>query len=365
MLFLAGWWYQPDYIINELNVNSVITSPAHDEMLPINLSSAHEPYLLKGYAYSGGGRKVVRVEISLNDGESWRLCKVTHPSPCTKYGKYWCWNLWEVEADLVELLQAKEIVVRAWDFAMNTQPQKIVWNLMGMMNNCWYRVKVGACKHKDGGIALTFEHPILAGNLAGGWMAKKQIEEVTQPTPSKTVSTPILGNPNVRQIQMKEVRKHSKPESVWIVVHNKVYDCTKFVPDHPGGTDSILINGGLDSTEEFDAIHSDKAKAMLEEYYIGDLAVSASDNVKDSDSEEEEEEKEDGPAIVSPSGMSIALNPKLRQPFVLIEKEILSHDVRRYLAASSLCLFVSWKCVVPGLALKPVINLYSAVHMAG
>jgi hypothetical protein len=78
----------------------------------------------------GGGRKVVRVEISLNDGESWRLCKVTHPSPCTKYGKYWCWNLWEVEVDLIELLQAKEIVVRAWDFAMNTQPQKITWNLM-------------------------------------------------------------------------------------------------------------------------------------------------------------------------------------------------------------------------------------------
>ncbi len=73
---------------------------------------------------------MVRVEISLNDGESWRLCKVTHPSPCTKYGKYWCWNLWEVEADLIELLQAKEIVVRAWDFAMNTQPQKITWNLM-------------------------------------------------------------------------------------------------------------------------------------------------------------------------------------------------------------------------------------------
>jgi hypothetical protein len=55
MLVLAGWWYRPDYIINELNVNSVITSPAHDEMLPINLSSVHEPYLLKGYAYSGIG----------------------------------------------------------------------------------------------------------------------------------------------------------------------------------------------------------------------------------------------------------------------------------------------------------------------
>lgn len=43
----------------------------------------------------------------------------------------------------VDLLRAEEVVCRAWDEAMNTQPDSFTWNLMGMLNNCHYRVKVG------------------------------------------------------------------------------------------------------------------------------------------------------------------------------------------------------------------------------
>lgn len=66
-----------------------------------------------------------------------------------------------------------------------------------------------------------------------------------------------------------EVKKHNSADSSWIIVHGQVYDCTRFLKEHPGGTDSILINAGTDCTEEFDAIHSDKAKKMLEEYKMG------------------------------------------------------------------------------------------------
>lgn len=52
----------------------------------------------------------------------------------------------------------------------------------------------------------------------------------------------------------------------------QVYDATPFLRDHPGGGDSILIVAGTDATEEFNAIHSDKAKAQLLEYCIGELA---------------------------------------------------------------------------------------------
>ena len=51
-----------------------------------------------------------------------------------------------------------------------------------------------------------------------------------------------------------------------------MYDGTPFLKNHPGGSDSILIVAGQDASDEFDAIHSSKAKAMLEEYYIGELA---------------------------------------------------------------------------------------------
>ena len=38
-----------------------------------------------------------------------------------------------------DFLVSKELLVRAWDETMNTQPAVITWNLMGMMNNCYHR----------------------------------------------------------------------------------------------------------------------------------------------------------------------------------------------------------------------------------
>ncbi|KAK7398935.1 hypothetical protein VNO78_10109 [Psophocarpus tetragonolobus] len=45
------WWYKLDYIINELNINSIITMPFHDEILPINSLTTRMPYILRGYTY--------------------------------------------------------------------------------------------------------------------------------------------------------------------------------------------------------------------------------------------------------------------------------------------------------------------------
>ncbi|XP_024387212.1 nitrate reductase [NADH] [Physcomitrium patens] len=321
-----GWWYRPDYIINQLNINSAISSPAHGETLPVNFSSLQEPYIVKGYAYSGGGRKVTRVEVSLDDGKSWTLCDVKHPEEPTRYGKYWCWCFWQIGVDVMDLLKCKEIVVRAWDAGMNTQPQHLIWNVMGMMNNCWFRVKVGISKFEDSGIHLAFEHPTRPGNQVGGWMTKSEVPQAAAPVLSKVVETKVTQLPvAVRQIPVSEVRKHQTEESCWIIVRNKVYDCTPFLNDHPGGADSILINGGMDSTEEFDAIHSAKAQTMLEEYYIGDLSASTAEVVDVAP----KTEAEAIPTALSASGRPVALSLKERIAFRLIEREVLSHDVRR------------------------------------
>ena len=56
---------------------------------------------------------------------------------------------------------------------------------------------------------------------------------------------------------------------MWIIVKNKVYDATKYLEDHPGGAASILIVGGQDCTDEFEALHSSKAWKKLDEFYIG------------------------------------------------------------------------------------------------
>lgn len=48
---------------------------------------------------------------------------------------------------------------------------------------------------------------------------------------------------------------------------------TKFLPDHPGGGESITINAGTDSTDEFNTLHGENARNMLEDYYIGELVT--------------------------------------------------------------------------------------------
>lgn len=52
-----------------------------------------------------------------------------------------------------------------------------------------------------------------------------------------------------------------------------MYDATPFLDDHPGGAESILISTGMDATDEFNSIHSSKAKGMLKDYYIGELVT--------------------------------------------------------------------------------------------
>ncbi|OEL19215.1 Nitrate reductase [NADH] 3 [Dichanthelium oligosanthes] len=48
-----GWWYKPEYVINEMNINSVITTPGHGDILPINATTTQSAYTVKGFAYSG------------------------------------------------------------------------------------------------------------------------------------------------------------------------------------------------------------------------------------------------------------------------------------------------------------------------
>eukprot|EP00252_Welwitschia_mirabilis_P006426 TRINITY_DN1730_c0_g1_i3.p1 TRINITY_DN1730_c0_g1~~TRINITY_DN1730_c0_g1_i3.p1 ORF type:complete len:889 (-),score=-56.13 TRINITY_DN1730_c0_g1_i3:448-3114(-) len=339
------WWYRPEYIINELNINSVITTPSHEEILPINSSTTQRPYTLRGYAYSGGGRKVTRVEITFDGGETWNLCTLHHPEKPTKYGKHWCWCFWEHDVEVMELLGAKEMAVRAWDESMNTQPKDLTWNVMGMMNNCWFRVKLHVCKPHQGEIGLIFEHPTRPGNQSGGWMAREKrnesAEQQTFNALKKSASLPTI-NTATRHITLSEVKKHNSAESAWIVVHHHVYDCTRFLKDHPGGIDSILLNAGTDCTEEFDAIHSAKAKAMLEDYRIGELVTAATGYSSSSDTSPENSVHGSNRALSALHTLTldpineiavskpVALGSKQKITCTLIAKTIVSHDARLF-----------------------------------
>lgn len=134
------------------------------------------------------------------------------------------------------------------------------WRVQGMMNNCWYRVRIHPCRTREGGIGLTFEHPTRPGNEKGGWMVKEKEEKdllaapAAVPVMKRSASQPRMA-PSQTSYPMSEVKRHDSEKDAWIVVHNKVYNATKFLDDHPGGAESILINAGTDCTDEFEAIH--------------------------------------------------------------------------------------------------------------
>ncbi|KAJ4726724.1 Cytochrome b5, partial [Melia azedarach] len=51
-----------------------------------------------------------------------------------------------------------------------------------------------------------------------------------------------------------------------------VYDVTSFMDDHPGGDEVLISATGKDATNDFEDVgHSDAAREMLEQYYIGEI----------------------------------------------------------------------------------------------
>ncbi|KAH6829791.1 cytochrome B5 isoform B [Perilla frutescens var. hirtella] len=73
---------------------------------------------------------------------------------------------------------------------------------------------------------------------------------------------------------LAEVSEHNSDKDCWIVIAGKVYDVTKFLEDHPGGDDVIISSTGKDATDDFEDVgHSASAKAMMEEFYVGEIDV--------------------------------------------------------------------------------------------
>ncbi|TDZ33965.1 putative cytochrome b5 [Colletotrichum spinosum] len=80
------------------------------------------------------------------------------------------------------------------------------------------------------------------------------------------------------ELTYQDVAEHNTKKDIYIVVHDKVYDCTKFVDEHPGGEEVLLDVGGQDATEAFEDVgHSDEARETLDQLYVADLKRQAGD----------------------------------------------------------------------------------------
>eukprot|EP01080_Neovahlkampfia_damariscottae_P010159 gene10159-2579_t len=61
----------------------------------------------------------------------------------------------------------------------------------------------------------------------------------------------------MKQFSVEEVSKHTSENDCWVIVNGKVLNVTKFLDEHPGGKDSIMMFAGKDASEEFNMIHAE------------------------------------------------------------------------------------------------------------
>lgn len=399
---LPDTWKDEKYAIYDLNTNSVIAKPAHNERVTITDGHGHghdhgaKVYKFQGYAYAGGGRRVTRVEITLDRGRSWRLADISYPEDDYRLAPEgerlfggrldmdwretcFCWCFWSLDIAINDLIigekkEGKEgltctgdIMVRAMDEGVMVQPRDMYWSVLGMMNNPWYRVVV----HHEGG-KLWFEHPTQPALMAGGWMERIKKEggdlsngywgermpgeaeggggggggRIPPPQPVKEI---IMVNKHVdKEIGLEEVKKHDGETEPWFILDGEVYDGTKFLEGHPGGTTSIIGAAGQDVTEEFMAIRkkllsplppphflgpfhnshtplpptdSENAKAMMPSYHIGTLNAASKKLLLTS--------PESGHATADSSTeppRPVFLHPKTWRRALLTAKTVISHD---------------------------------------
>jgi nitrate reductase (NAD(P)H) len=274
---LPDTWKDERYAIYDLNTNSATCYPAHNEQ--VATSADLETYKFRGYAYAGGGKRVTRLEVTLDKGRTWTLANLSYPEDQyrqapeneTLYGgrldmswreACFCWCFWDLDISISQLRQADDVMIRAMDDSMMVQPRDMYWSVLGMMNNPWYRVVI----HKEGD-SLRFEHPTQPALMPGGWMerVKKaggnltngfwgekvsgEEETVVEQEAEKEI---CMVNKAVNcDITIDELRKHDGQDQPWFVVNGHVYDGTKFLEGHPGGAASIIGAAGQDVTEEF------------------------------------------------------------------------------------------------------------------
>ncbi|CAK7328306.1 unnamed protein product [Dovyalis caffra] len=153
-----GFFMQKDYkmfppSVNWDNINWSSRRPQMDFPVQSVICSLEDVTAIKpgkvkvsGYAASGGGRGIERVDVSVDGGKTWVEAS-RYQKPGVQYvsdamnSDKWAWVLFDVTVDVS---QSTEIVAKAVDSAANVQPENVqeIWNLRGILNTSWHRVQV-------------------------------------------------------------------------------------------------------------------------------------------------------------------------------------------------------------------------------
>lgn len=106
---------------------------------------------VEGYAYSGGGSEIQRVDVSMDGGKTWDQATLRQEDMKLEKGHgAWCWKRWTYEGRLPDepsemsknCERKATLMVKATDELYNTQPEthSSIYNLRGNLATAWHQV---------------------------------------------------------------------------------------------------------------------------------------------------------------------------------------------------------------------------------
>ncbi|KAL1976138.1 hypothetical protein VTN31DRAFT_2420 [Thermomyces dupontii] len=83
-----------------------------------------------------------------------------------------------------------------------------------------------------------------------------------------------------KEFTYADVSAHNTKKDLYMVIHDKVYNASSFVDEHPGGEEVLLDVAGQDATEAFEDVgHSDEARQILAGLQVGVLKRNPGDPI--------------------------------------------------------------------------------------
>lgn len=114
--------------IQETPVQSAITNIIKDD--------DGKKLTTRGFAFAGGGRSIIRVDVSADGGKTWKQAELQKDK--AKGSRRWAWTLWSADWPTDELKkgQEHEFVVKAVDEAYNVSPKMSNFEVLASQADC-------------------------------------------------------------------------------------------------------------------------------------------------------------------------------------------------------------------------------------
>lgn len=159
-----SYWQQRDYKVFPSHIDgkerlpseddfkatpSIQETPVQSAILNVGIDGERREnsVIVSGYAYSGGGNSITRVDVSDDGGNTWKQAKLWCDGPCGTRENKWAWTLWNVEfpgknENGKNGKGNKHYICRAVDSSYNGQPETdaAIWNYRGLLHNAWHHV---------------------------------------------------------------------------------------------------------------------------------------------------------------------------------------------------------------------------------